>query len=177
VENPPDVVVIATATDIYISGSTIPNMPQIDFVNEAGARIVSEVEAAAEYSRHLSQAVTKLQNAGIRVVIINVVPKPYFGMVSECSVLGVMHSPECGFDNTGMTGPGITATATDVEAGIAAATGAEFWSFNSEICPDSTCVGLLDGAYVWRDHAHISVATAESLVDSAAERLRQSLAR
>ncbi len=177
VENPPDVVAIANATDIYISGSTIPNMPQIDLVNEAGERISSEVEAAAEYSRLLSQTVTTLQNAGIHVIIINVVPKPYFGFVSECSFLGVKHSPKCGFDNTGMTGPGITAVATDVEAGIAAATGAEFWSFNSEICPDNTCVGIRDGAYVWRDYAHISVSTAESLVDSAAERLRQSLAQ
>ena len=49
--------------------------------------------------------------------------------------------------------------------------GVETWDFNDVICPAGQCVGIDDGALVWRDDAHISVATAERLVPRAEELL------
>ena len=176
VESRPDVVIIASAADRYISSSRIPDLTPIAIVDESGSIITSEADAAAEYTRGLSRTITTLQDAGIRVAVVDVVPKPYFGTARICSVLGLIHDPNCGFDDTNMINPGFNEVATRATAEAAAETGADFWSFNAEVCPDGTCIGFRDGVYVWRDVSHISAATSESLAGSAAELLRRSLA-
>jgi len=56
--------------------------------------------------------------------------------------------------------------ANGIEDRAAMRGGAEVWNFSAEICPEDQCQAVRpeSGRVVWRDKAHISVATSESLI-------------
>jgi hypothetical protein len=164
---PPEVVVIANATDLIVTGSgTVLADPTTGLA-------VTERDKPQVFEDGLARVAERLRAAGSRVVIVNVVPKPYGSDPRRCSRLTVMVDPgRC------VTAPFVLAEraahidAVALENRAAERAGVETWDFSEVICPGGICVGMFDGAPVWHDDDHISVATATALAPHVADLLR-----
>jgi peptidoglycan/LPS O-acetylase OafA/YrhL len=164
---PPDVVVIANATDLIVTGGGMV------LADPANGLAVTERGKPQVFEDGLARVAERLRVAGSRVVIVNVVPKPYGSDPRRCSRLTVMVDPgRC------VTAPFLLAErsahtdAVALEKRAAGRAGVETWDFGDLICPGGICVGLSDGLPVWHDDDHISVATATALAPRVAELLR-----
>jgi hypothetical protein len=149
--DPPDVVVIAGSfdQDIYKVALEFQG-PDGEFTADVGAKERIFVDG-------LTRAVERLQAAGSRVVLVDVVPKPYELDPRECSNLAVIvDTQRC------LPGPFTLQSRVEMAKSnrlvseVAERTGATVWNFSDEICPDRTCVAYRNGYQVWRDPVHIS---------------------
>lgn len=166
----PDVVVIANATDRYVV------LDEVALVDPAtGIRATSKSAKGRVYEAGLERVVSRLTGLGIRVVVINVVPKPWAVGLDfdsrECSnLLLLVEASRCSFGSFRVA-DGVTLDSNGIEERAAAAGGAESWDFNDEICPSGHCTGRIGEAIVWFEPLHITVATSEALASTAAELL------
>jgi peptidoglycan/LPS O-acetylase OafA/YrhL len=163
VQVPPDAVVIANSTDFYLRSD------RFDFSSD------SDTEAArgAEFQAGLEKVIERLRSADIRVVVINVIPKPDEWDPGRCSPLAALIDLDrCLFPEFTPDEQDTQTAARQVEADATGRAGAELWNFDEEICPMGRCRPVKDGILVWRDSQHITVATAEALAPKVAGSLQ-----
>src|SRR5207253_8930412 len=99
-----------------------------------------------------------------RVVLINVVPQPGAWDARDCSNVAVLiHARRCLPPPFALHERAKLRAANSIEDRAAALGGAHVWNFGDEICPDDRCAPVRDGALVWLDPEHISVATSNRL--------------
>jgi peptidoglycan/LPS O-acetylase OafA/YrhL len=166
--HPPDVTVIATATDIYLSH----DWPLVD--PTTGQRATGEQKGPV-FEAGLQRLVARLRAAGSRVVVINTVPQPGDWDVRECSNLAVIFDVDRCIAPPFTVSEGVDHAATAVEDRAARLGGAAVWNFESEICPADRCSPVRNDALVWRDDAHISVPTSRALGPTASRHLARIL--
>lgn len=162
VSSPPDVVVIANATDKYLASEEVVLVDP-----GTGARAVSRADRGRLVEQGLRRVVERLVAAGSEVVVIEVVPKPVWAgvdlEVDRCSALLLLVGPQrCAvpaFDVAEQT-----IAAQRLERRAARSGGARTWDFGAELCPEQRCDPSPGAAPSWIEPEHISVAAAESLV-------------
>lgn len=168
--NPPAVVVIANATDAYL------DQDRASLINPTAASLGAEATKAALYGTSLERVARRLVTAGSRVVIINVVPKPWDHKwdARECSNALLLVDPtRCLFPAFPMSESRFLDVSNELERDAAVRAGAEIWNFNEEICPAGECIGWREDALVWQDYGHISVVTSARLAISAGHLLQR----
>lgn len=166
--NPPSLVVIANATDLYATDRSLR------FVDAGGTSLGSDSESA--FTAALSRTIEQLRDAGTKVVVVNVVPRPDEWESRRCSNIAlIVKQQACGFGNFAPSDDARLAIGTAVESGATGLAGAELWSFNTAICPEDRCVAFDDGVLTWKDWGHISVAESEALATIATGFLAKAL--
>jgi hypothetical protein len=168
VRNPPSLVVIANSTDVYATDRSFR------FVDAGGTSLGSDSESA--FTAALSRTIEQLRDAGTKVVVVNVVPKPDEWESRRCSNIAlIVKQQACGFGNFAPSDDARLAIGTAVESGATGLAGADLWSFNTAICPEDRCVAFDDGVLTWKDRGHISVAESEALATIATGFLAKAL--
>jgi peptidoglycan/LPS O-acetylase OafA/YrhL len=167
IAHPPTVVAIANGIARYVDYN------DVTLVDHAtGAVATTEQQKDRVWQAGLERVVARLRQAGIRVVVIDVVPTPWANDVDVakglCSPLLLMVDPARCDPETFTVSSGRTPQLQRIDAAAAAAGGAEIWDFDKEICPSGRCVARRNGALVWSDPLHITVAASKSLVPAAA---------
>ena len=170
VSHPPEVVVIANATDRYV------NLQEVTIVEPNGKKAADLRSKSAAFHRSLIRTAKRLVDAGSQVVIIEVVPKPWAAGVEfdarTCSrILMLTDASRC----TPPSFPAnnsITSAANRIEAEAAKQAGARSWNFSQQLCPKDRCLGVHDGSAVWAEALHLSVAASSGLAVEATDWLR-----
>jgi peptidoglycan/LPS O-acetylase OafA/YrhL len=165
--DPPDVVVIGITDGYHLDdGATLTDLRSGEVSGDPARR-------GAIFQEALERNVRRLEAAGVEVVLLGTVPRPVGWDSYRCSSLAVLVDVDrCAFTPfTLAEAPGL-ARANGFLQGAAAASGAELWDLNLDLCPAGACRTLLGGAVLWRDSGHISVSASERLAEPVATRLR-----
>jgi peptidoglycan/LPS O-acetylase OafA/YrhL len=170
-EQQPSVVFIANSTDLYLEDDS---RTLVDPITKKLAR--NRHEEGAIFQAGLERMSAKLAQSGMKVVIVEVPPKPRSGGVDfdpdGCSPLLLWtDAGSCTFPDFGADQP-TTAEANRIEREAARATSATTWSFSAAICPEGQCSERNSERPVWSDGDHISVGTAKSLIPKATAHLQ-----
>ncbi len=165
--DPPDVIILASATSGYLVGSYALQNPSTGESAPVAER-VHVWELAQE------RVLTRLAATGSRVILIAEVPKPVnWENSATCSQLAIIIHPErCGFVDFDSRGEAPQRTAHGAETAAVGNAGAELWNFSDLICPEGRCTARSSGQMVWRDDNHISIATSTALAKRTAELLQ-----
>lgn len=130
----------------------------------------------SDYEAGLALTINKLTDAGIKVAVIKVIPKPLKWDPGKCSPLAVLTDfGTCSFDSFPLRESFATQAANQSEQRAADSGGAATWDYSGDLCPAAVCVGVRQGAYVWRDRNHLSVAGSGMLSDSMSRDLARSV--
>ena len=169
VERPPDTVVIANATDKYLFSDEVVLIDP-----RTGDSADTSDERQQLLADGLERTSSRLSAAGIRVVVVEVVPKPMWQDVDfdtdDCSNLLLLVDPgRCATPSFDVADH--TTEAQQSERRAAGATGAETWDLGGALCPGGRCNSTPGQPSRWIDPDHISVAAAESLAPVAARLL------
>jgi hypothetical protein len=163
--HPPDVAVIATATDAYL------NQDSITLIDPTtGLKATGEAKGPV-FAAGLERLVARLRTAGSRVVVINAIPKPDGWDIRECSNLTVLVDVDRCLPPPFTMSDGTDRTAHAIEGRAARRGGAEVWNFNAEICPADKCTPVRNDTLVWRDPDHISTPVSRALAPTASQHL------
>jgi peptidoglycan/LPS O-acetylase OafA/YrhL len=174
-QDPPDVVIIASASDLYLRGS------EFEFVRKDGrvARTLDEKRSAwQEGTRALTRT---LEAKGIQVVLVN--PAPKFGTWDprECATIRRTIAPEsCGVSRSTAEMRRWRAPALAAERHAVAGSSARTIDVFKKLCPAARCATQQHGRWEWRDGSHITVRASQQLASAfsaAAERPRLSRRR
>lgn len=164
-QDPPDLVVIANATDHTLFGEEEERA-------EAIRRGVAEPEGGRGYESRYTHAVERVRATGAEVAILATVPKAPGWDPRECSRLALHRSPERCMPADGSTANPVVTVARELEARVAERAGVPLWDLRDELCPGGVCAPIeADGDWLWRDAGHITVTAAEALGPAVAERV------
>jgi peptidoglycan/LPS O-acetylase OafA/YrhL len=158
VEHPPDVVVIASASDLYIRGR------EFDFVGAHRARAWTVAQKRTAWERGTRAVVRTLVARGIQVVVVT--PAPKFGTWDprECAVLRRTLSPgSCGVSRSTAEMRRWRHPAVVAEQHALAGLPARAVDVFDRLCPDARCATRQHGSWRWRDGAHITVGASRAL--------------
>ena len=158
----PDLVVLAARTPPYLVAGRM-------FVDDQ--EIIDPMERAREFEDGLTDALRRLTSAGIRAAVIATAPAPNGERWTPdtCSALLLMlDSTRCSPKFAQSDYPAIL-SANELERRAARASGAEFWDFSPEICPQGFCTAVGRGFYPWKDEGHISEPMSKALTSRAQE--------
>ncbi len=176
IEDDPDVVVVANATDLYVHDDRIELTDPVTGQSSSATDI-----KAAIYQRGLQRSLARLADAGLRVVLIETAPKPWaagvdFG-VERCSALLVLSRPGRCVSPSFDLSAAFTADANDLERRVAQRAGVTTWNFGEDLCPHGRCSSGSGDAPRWIEPMHVSAAAATSLAPRAADGLASVLHR
>ncbi|MGB3675529.1 MAG: SGNH hydrolase domain-containing protein, partial [Candidatus Nanopelagicales bacterium] len=171
-EQEPELVLIANSTDLYLQEES---RTLID--PQTGKPAKNPQEEAKVFEAGLNRTSTSLAQSGIKVVIVEVPPKPRAALIDfdpdGCSALLLWtDGARCSFPDFSADEP-TTVEANRIERGAARASRSTTWSFSDVICPHGRCAEHDSDVPVWSDDDHISVGTAKSLIPKATEYLRE----
>lgn len=171
VADPPDVVVLAASTDQWVYRD------KITIIDPTTQDPASDTATEAElYEDSLVAIIDRLRSAGSRVVLLDVIPKPYTWDFRDCSNLAVIvDASRCLPDVFAVNVHPEPRAANALHARAAERAGAQTWSFQEQICPDRRCASERGGELVWSDPGHISRTTAKRLAPFVAERLQRAI--
>jgi peptidoglycan/LPS O-acetylase OafA/YrhL len=168
--NPPRVVVVANATDLYVHDDAV-------VARRFGSdqAITGRSAKAAAVADALTRTLRDLRSTGARVILVNVVPKPWaagFDLdVRQCSALRLWSSPErCRLPDYPADQP-VTRAAVQLERRAADRAGVSTWDVSERVCPAGVCSERIGETTVWAETFHLSVAASEGLADDAADLL------
>jgi SGNH domain (fused to AT3 domains) len=154
----PALVVLASAADDYIDDHNVGLALGGRFTRDAD-------EKTAVWQSGLRHTIESMTTArpGLKVIIVDAVPKDIGWDARECAALWVATAPErCAstFDRDGA----LTRRSRSVSANALAANGrAEILDVFDLVCPDDPCTTYANGEWILRDGEHISRAQAEKL--------------
>jgi hypothetical protein len=116
-----------------------------------------EVKAGL-WTEGLTRTIERLADAGVEVIVVNVIPGiPKFDP-RECAVVRLLADPDfCGQSVNRDDADQYRQRAVQAEVLAAARTGATTLDVADKLCPDRTCAARRDGTWIWKDSAHISV--------------------
>ena len=167
IEMRPELVVVASASDVYIEGHETSVVAADGFVAETPA------EKQRVWSEGLHRTVARLDAADIQVIVVHPTPKFDDWEPDDCAVIHwiTSDSPCVGSGST-------TALRTYRRRALAAenagvmATNAAILDLFDTICPDEECATKTGDQWMFRDGGHISVDLSTEL----ANQLRSALA-
>jgi hypothetical protein len=167
VNEPPDVVVIASASDIYL------NQERWEILDPDAGELAGDPTAKAELWRQgLEQALDRISQAGITTVVIN--PIPHFFLegdfkviLDNCPAFRLLNdASDCGSVQSRAHIEKQRRTAVEAEVAAAAAVASTTTiDFIDYLCSESSCSMYRDGTWLYRDGTHISVNGAVELTD------------
>jgi hypothetical protein len=158
--SPPDVVVLASASDLYIE------VPEFELIEPSTGEIASSPDGkAAAWKSGLARTVSDLEKAGIDVVVVNPVPKFSNWDPRSCAAVHwlVGNGDECGTSNSRVDADSFRARAVAAESEVGAQSAATVIDFADELCPGDVCSTHLGDTWMWRDGEHISVGASAQL--------------
>jgi peptidoglycan/LPS O-acetylase OafA/YrhL len=163
--HPPDVAVIATATDAYLT------QDWITLIDPTTGRRATDEAKGPVFEAGMERLVARLRAAGSRVVVINDIPTPDAWDIQECPNLTVLVDLRRCLPPPFTMSDRANRAAKAIEDRAARLGGAEVWTFDTEICPADRCTPVRNDELVWRDPVHISVATSRALAPTASRYL------
>ena len=160
VQNRPDVVMIASRSSYYIESGLLSFEDPL-----TGAKAQTRESKALLWTEGLTRTIERLTDAGIEVVVVNVVPSiPNFDS-RECAVLRqITDLDTCAPSVDFGTADQDRQRAVQAEVAAAGRAGATTVDVAKELCPDGTCSARRDGIWVWLDEGHISVEASVRLI-------------
>jgi peptidoglycan/LPS O-acetylase OafA/YrhL len=168
--DPPDLVVVANATDVYLHREDVVLTDP-----RTGDRATDAAAKASAYQSALERSLLRLRDAGTRVALVEVVPKPSAAGVDfdvrECSRLLLMVDPGRCRTPSFLVADGSTIPANQLEKRSAAAAGVETWGFVDELCPRGRCVTGPGDPPIWIEPSHITDVAAGALAPAVRQRV------
>jgi hypothetical protein len=163
-ESRPAAVVIANRSGGYVR----PEVGWRTVARDDGGRADSVAEAAALYRKGLEPVVRELTDAGIPVVVVAAVPE-MDGYTDRTSLLSSAFGSQA-FEVGRADSEDFRRPALDVEQALAAEyPGVVVHDPIPALCDDQTCSTDRDGAPVYQDETHLSLAGSLLLADGLAE--------
>lgn len=157
VERQPDVVVLASGSEMYLSSA-----PMVD--RATGEPITGAVEREAAWAGGIDRVVEPLTDAGIEVVFVMQLARFDEWNPQSCAVWLLEHRPEsCAVSMSVAAGLETLGGARDVEAAAVDRHDLAVVDLFSLVCADACRTH--HGSWIMRDGSHISVAFSESLAD------------
>ena len=160
VADPPAVVVIASATDLYIEQDRWAVQDPSSSIVETDPDSKSRLWVSG-----LHRVVSRLEQAGIGVLVVHPVPKLPPWNARECPMLRrIVSEPSCGIsiERTDAMQHGSRALAAEKRALEGTETGEI--DFFDHLCPTSRCSAFAETGWRWMDSNHISVEANAALV-------------
>ena len=155
----PKVVVIASASDGYI------NQPYFTFRStDNKTAYVTKEEKIAAYQTGLSHAIELLRVAGIKVVLVNPIPK--FTQWKPIEMAPIRLLGPSSWVNTSISRTNAQnwrSTALAVEKSAAKEQGISTLDFFDTLCPTARCNAFSNNTWAYRDYGHISIAASQRL--------------
>ena len=164
-----EMVVIGHAADTYISD---PVFAVID--ERTGEPVTSEAEKRQMIAAGLGHTVAQFVDAGIEVIVVQPVPRITGWEPGACAIT------RWAGNTTGCTGEASGEDLLAQRESMALinesviASGGRVLDLSGAICLASGCEVFVDGSYLYRDEAHLSIAGSELLTDPLVEVLRGS---
>jgi hypothetical protein len=116
------------------------------------------------WTEGLSQTIERLTDAGIEVVVVNVVPNNDFDP-RKCAVLRlIIDADSCAMSVDFDTADQEHQMEVRAELDAATRAGAKALDVADELCLNGTCASRLDGVWVWKDSGNLSVDAAVILI-------------
>jgi peptidoglycan/LPS O-acetylase OafA/YrhL len=161
IEMQPDVVVIASATDIDFAASDALRLA------DGSATVTDKAAKPALWADALSTTVNELTSHGIRVLVVHPVPRfPAFDPPTRCTTAeAIVDVAGCGSTRPRDEALGDLASAISAENSAVSSIGrrAATLDLSSELCPGDPCRTNSANTWIFRDWAHISVGASERL--------------
>jgi hypothetical protein len=157
----PDVVVILTASDVYVKNFTL----DVDASLQSGEASLAVREAnAVAWENGISRIIKKLGAAEIQVVIVQPIPRFPQWLVSGMSPARLL-GPTSWSNATINRDTALSDRSLAVEAQqrAATATGARTLDLFLDLCPNVTCSAFEYGNWLYSDGGHVSVVASELL--------------
>ena len=155
----PKVVVIASASDGYI------NQPYFTFRStDNKTAYVTKEEKIVAYQTGLSHAIELLRVAGIKVVLINPIPK--FTQWRPIEMAPIRLLGPSSWVNTSISktdAQNWRSAALEVEKSAAKEHGITTLDFFDTLCPTVRCEAFSNNTWAYRDYGHISIAASQRL--------------
>lgn len=150
-----DTVFIGHAADILATN------PDTVLIDQQGNRFTSAEEKVSLFGAEITEEVQVLTDAGLRVIVLQPVPRPLHWDPGACSLLRWAGSgPPCDLDIEFRDLTEQADLLKPVTTGLLTAD-AEIVSLINSLCPDQVCVSEIDGVFLYRDTEHLSVAGSE----------------
>ena len=163
----PDVVVLASRSDLYVGDGTV--------ALRTGRGPVSRIDAEkARMWRHaLARVIARLNEAGSHVVVVH--PIPVLGAEPfGCAVLTILLK-SCVSGVTRREADKTRRLAVSAErAAVAGATDASVLDFDDDLCDAVVCSSAHDGIWMYRDVSHLSIDGSLRLTDRFSRLLERS---
>ncbi len=161
----PNLVVIAARTDKYLGDASVG-------LGEVGGSMTHDPTAKARlWLGALSALLTKLETAGVPVVLVHPVPSVP-PMPEQCAVLRILLE-RCSSSTPRSVADERLAQAIRIErAAVNAARSAFALDLTGVLCPDGLCVSSRAGTPIYRDAQHLSVDGALELTELFAGAIR-----
>jgi peptidoglycan/LPS O-acetylase OafA/YrhL len=122
-------------------------------------------EGVRQHEQALTQTITRLQDAGHEVLLVQAVPHfdgPHYWDPTSCTLWSLTNDG-CGASMPKDYVEAVQQRVRDAQERIAAQTGAELLDLRAPICPGDTCLVEHDGVVWYFDGDHISVEASLSL--------------
>ena len=157
--DPPDIVVVANASDGYISDDSRTLVDP-----GTGERASTPSARARVYGGAYERVLADFGALGISTGVIGVIPRFDRWDPQECASIRVML-------DSGSCAPASFRLGTDenriraqrIERKATFQARARMIDFDDTLCPRETCQVIRDGSWIWRDSEHLSVAGSESI--------------
>ena len=159
-QNPPDVVVVASASDSYIRDGSY------EFVRNDGTRVKTVEGKRLAWQEGTKSVVDLLERQGTQVVVIN--PAPKFGTWDprECAAIRrLVDASSCGVTRSTTDLRRWRAPAVNAERQALAGSSAKLIDVFEQLCPSERCATEQAGSWTWRDGSHITVDASRGLTD------------
>jgi hypothetical protein len=160
VSTPPDVVVLASASDLYIE------VAEFELIDPSTGEIASSPDRkAAVWKSGLARTVSDLEQAGIDVVVLNPVPKFPDWDPRNCAAVHwlVGNGDQCGKTKSRADADSFRARAVAAESEVGGQSMATVIDVADDLCAGDVCATHLGGTWMWRDGEHISVGSSAQL--------------
>jgi peptidoglycan/LPS O-acetylase OafA/YrhL len=153
VAKPPDLVVLASASDVYIQGTTWA------LADPRGREWLRTPEHKGElWASQLTSVLRSLREAGSHVLLIHPLPRLGHWRARSCAVGLVAFRPQaCATSRFLEDTVSERAEALDAERVSARATGTHTMDLTPDVCPASRCRAWRDGTWWFRDGWHLGV--------------------
>lgn len=171
-QNPPDIIVIVSSTDAYLSNPEYEFGPMYSGSDHGVARSTEDRARLARYE--LTRFLEQLSRSGARVVVIETVPKPGDRYRPEaCSAFAQLVGERCLFPPFRSSELSVWKIANQLERDAATTAGVPTWNMSDAVCPEGMCKPVRDGYLVWRDDDHLSIRASEALAPQFSQKLEE----
>jgi peptidoglycan/LPS O-acetylase OafA/YrhL len=161
IELGPTAVVIASASDRYLNEALAVRLP------DTTAEAISATEKADMWSAGLESTLDKLTASGVPVLAVNPTPRFVdFDPGTHCmTIQAIADVGRCSEKRSRSDAAADRAAAVEAEqrAVAAAGAGAMFFDPFDSLCPQDPCSTTEGGTFIFRDHAHLSIAGSQKL--------------